>query len=61
MVGRETLQITLTTGLLSHVSQINTQRIFIYLFRTIKSSSGEYTCLYSEDTFIVRNIYIENL
>ena len=32
MVGGETLQITLTTGMLGHVSQINTQRIYIYIF-----------------------------
>ena len=42
MVGGEALQITLTTGMLEHVSQINTQRICIHIFHTIKASSGEY-------------------
>ena len=45
MVGGETLYITLTTGILGHVSQVNTERIslckYIYMFRTIKVSSGE--------------------
>ena len=36
MVGGETQQITLATGTLGHISQINSQRISIYLFRTIK-------------------------
>ena len=31
-----------TTGILGHVSQINTLRISIYIFRTIKKSSREY-------------------
>ena len=30
MVGGETLQITITTGILSQVSQINSQRIYIF-------------------------------
>ena len=31
MVGGEELWITLTTGMLGYVSQINTQRILIYI------------------------------
>ena len=42
MVGGETLYITLTTGIFGPISQINTQRISLYIFRTIKPSSGEY-------------------
>ena len=38
MVGGGTLQITLTTGILGHASQINTQGISVYIFRTIKAS-----------------------
>ena len=38
MVGGETV----TTEMLGHVSQINIQRISIYVFGTIKASSGEY-------------------
>ena len=46
MLGGETLQIALTTGILGHVSQINTQRISIIIFHTIKASSEEIlTCI----------------
>ena len=38
MVGGQTLQVTLKTVMLGHISQINTQRISIYKFRTIKAS-----------------------
>ena len=52
--------------MLGHISQINTQRISIYTFRTIKASSSEYrlvyVILYSPDNaLIVRNVYIEIL
>ena len=33
MVGGETLQITLTKGILFYVLQINTERIYVYLER----------------------------
>ena len=42
MLGGQTLWITLTTGMLGHDSQINTHRIFIYIFRTIEALSVEY-------------------
>ena len=41
MVGGETLKITLATGLFGHLSQINTQRIPIYIVRTIRASTRE--------------------
>ena len=34
--------ITLTAGILGHDSQINTLRISVYIFRTIKASPGKY-------------------
>ena len=40
--GGETLYIILTEGILGNVTQTNTQRIAIYIFRTTKASSGEY-------------------
>ena len=36
------LPIPLTMGILGYVSQHNTKKIYIYIFRTIKASSGEY-------------------
>ena len=48
-------QVTLATGILGHVLPINTEKISIYVFHTIKASSGEYrlvriyTNLYSPD------------
>ena len=42
MVGGETLYLTLTLGMLGQVSQINAQRISLYIFCTIKASSGEH-------------------
>ena len=46
MVGGETLYITLKMGILGQDPQINNERISIYIFRTIKASSGEIqTCI----------------
>ena len=46
---------TLTTGMLAHVSQISTQRISIYVFCTIKASSGEYRHYPDIYIYIYRN------
>ena len=41
-IGLTIKLLTLTTGILGHISQINTRRISLDIFRTIKASSGEY-------------------
>ena len=46
IVGGDKFEITLTTVIFGHVLQINTQRISIYVFYTIKESSGEYRLVY---------------
>ena len=46
MMGGETLLITITMAILGDASQLNTQRNSIYIFRTIKASTGEVTYIY---------------
>ena len=42
MVGGETLKIKLKMGILGRISPIYTQRISLYIIRTIRASSGEF-------------------
>ena len=61
-MGRETLQITLTMGILGYVSRIITEGISINILRTIKVSSSKSTiqvCISSDDALIVLNIFID--
>ena len=51
MLGGEKLYITLTKGILGHISQINTERISIYIFRPIRHHQ-ENTDLYVHDIYI---------
>ena len=58
---KEQSYITLTTGIIGYVSQMNSERISIYIFPPIKAPSGD-MCLYSpDDALIVWIIYIEIL
>ena len=49
-----------TTEMLGHVSEINNQRISVYIFCTIKVSSGEYihvcevSCIYYKFVFLLK-------
>ena len=51
--------LTLTTRMLGHVSQINTQRISTYIYRTVIQENID---MYSpDDALIVQNIFSECL
>ena len=61
MVAGEKLQVTLTTGMLGHVSQIKTQLIYIYIFLRFMPSSDvtlkstlKYVTLDNGITFVMR-------
>ena len=40
MVGGESLQMTLTAGIIDHVSQIKTQEISIYIYTSHNNENG---------------------
>ena len=52
---------TLTTGMLGHVSQINTKKTSTYTFRTIKASLGEIEVCSSPDICTERDVYLWNV